>query len=161
MRRPFDQAHRIPFGFKQLLQVPLQGRIGLRRLLPPAPCLADPPLRSRSLSLQLFDPSWHRFPICSRQRGYQADATIADLERFCSQKQAPLLFIQFFPQNLILLLCRHNSTLLYFSVIWKLFADEFLDEMASRGTDLCLRVMIHSARPSIFAVQWMSSYQKS
>ena len=34
--------------------------------------------------------------------------SIADLERFCSWIQAPLLFIHFFVQELILLVCRHS-----------------------------------------------------
>ncbi len=36
MRCPFDQAHRIPFGLQQRLQIPLQARIRHRCLLPPA-----------------------------------------------------------------------------------------------------------------------------
>ena len=45
-------------------------------------------------------------------------------ERFCPQIQAPLLFIQFVPQDLVLLLGRHSFTLSYFPAFWKLFADE-------------------------------------
>jgi hypothetical protein len=144
VRRPFDQAHRIPFRLQQLFQIPLQGRIRLRRLLPPTPCLANPPFCPCSLSLEFFDPSLYRFPVRSRQRGYLADASIADLERFCSQIQAPLLFIQFFVQELILLLCRHSLIIPGFPRIWKLFADEPLErhqslvplqQMASLGVE--------------------------
>src|SRR5271169_5438426 len=124
MRRPFDQAHRIPFGLQQRLQIPLQGLIRHHCLLPPTSGLADPPLHSRSFSRELFDPSLNRLPIRSRERRYLTDATRADLERFCSQIQAPLLLIQFFPQDLVLLLCRHSLTIPYFPVSWKLFADE-------------------------------------
>src|SRR5213596_2131709 len=124
MRCPFDQAHRIPFGLQQRLQIPLQARIRHRCLLPPASGFADPSFRPGSLSCQLFDPSLHRFPIRSRERCYLTDATGADLERFCPQIQAPLLFIQFVPQDLVLLLGRHSFTLSYFPAFWKLFADE-------------------------------------
>src|SRR5437667_6784045 len=124
MRRPFDQAHRIPFGLQQRLQVCLHGRIRHHCLLPPTPGLPDPPLRSGSFSRELFDPSLDRLPIRSRERRYLTDTTRADLERFCSQIQAPLLLIQFFPQDLVLLLCRHSLTIPYFPALWKLFADE-------------------------------------
>src|SRR5229473_412353 len=124
MRRPFDQAHRIPFGLQQCRQIPLQARIRHRCLLPPTPGLADPPLRSDSFSREFFDPSLDRLPIRSRARCYLTDTTRADLERFCSQIQAPLLLIQFVPQDLVLLLCRHSLTIPYFPVFWKLFADE-------------------------------------
>src|SRR5258708_6971631 len=128
MRRPFDQAHRIPFGLQQCLQIPLQARIRHRCLLPPTPGLADPPLRSDSFSREFFDPSLDRLPIRSRARCYLTDTTRADLERFCSQIQAPLLLIQFVPQDLVLLLCRHSLTIPYFPVFWKLFADEPLGQ---------------------------------
>src|SRR5260370_10490490 len=124
MRRPFDQAHRIPFGLQQCRQIPLQARIRHRCLLPPTPGLADPPLRSDSFSREFFDPSLDRLPIRSRARCYLTDTTRADLERFCSQIQAPLLLIQFVPQDLVLLLCRHSLTIPYFPAFWKLFADE-------------------------------------
>src|SRR5260370_18187376 len=124
MRRPFDQAHRIPFGLQQCRQIPLQARIRHRCLLPPTPGLADPPLRSDSFSREFFDPSRDRLPIRARARCYLTDTTRADLERFCSQIQAPLLLIQFVPQDLVLLLCRHSLTIPYFPVFWKLFADE-------------------------------------
>src|SRR5260370_31698565 len=138
MRRPFEQAHRIPFGLQQLLQIPLQGRIRLCRLLPAAPDLPDPSLRSLSLSFELFDPSLHGFPVRSRERCYLADASRADLERFCSQIQAPLLFIQFVAQDGILLLCRHALILPYFSAIWKLFTDGPLAYDAGlRREELC------------------------
>ncbi len=123
VRGPLDKAHRIPFGLKQLLQVLLQRWVGLQSLFRPAARLADPPLRSRPLSFQFFDPSLHRFPIRTRQLGYLADATIPNLERFGSQVQSPLLFIQFFPQNLLLLLCRHSLTIPWFLILWKLFVD--------------------------------------
>src|SRR5216683_2122021 len=131
MRRPFDQAHRIPFGLQQCRQIPLQARIRHRCLLPPTPGLADPPLRSDSFSREFFDPSLDRLPIRSRARCYLTDTTRADLERFCSQIQAPLLLIQFVPQDLVLLLCRHSLTIPYFPVFWKLFADEPLEEVSN------------------------------
>src|SRR6266851_1233534 len=132
MRRPFDQAHRIPFGLQQCRQIPLQARIRHRCLLPPTPGLADPPLRSDSFSREFFDPSLDRLPIRSRARCYLTDTTRADLERFCSQIQAPLLLIQFVPQDLVLLLCRHSLTIPYFPVFWKLFADEPLDDVVAQ-----------------------------
>src|SRR6266851_5834114 len=134
MRRPFDQAHRIPFGLQQCRQIPLQARIRHRCLLPPTPGLADPPLRSDSFSREFFDPSLDRLPIRSRARCYLTDTTRADLERFCSQIQAPLLLIQFVPQDLVLLLCRHSLTIPYFPVFWKLFADEPLVVLFSCST---------------------------
>src|SRR5258706_10973198 len=124
MRRPFDQAHRIPFGREQRLQIPLQVRIRHRCLLPPSSGFADPSFHSGSLSRELFDPSLNRLPIRSREHRYLTDATRADLERFCSHIQAPLLLIQFFPHDLVLLLCRHASILSYFLIEWKLFAAE-------------------------------------
>src|SRR6266704_1097979 len=72
---------------------------------------------------QLLQVLLQRFPILTRQLGYLADATIPNLERFGSQVQSPLLFIQFFPQNLILLLCRHSLTIPWFLILWKLFVD--------------------------------------
>jgi hypothetical protein len=124
MRRPFDQAHRIPFGLQQPLQIPLQARIPHRRLLPPTPDLPDPSLRSHPLSLEFLDSSLYRFPIRSRERRYLTDPSMADLKRFCSQVQAPLLFIQFVPQDLRLLVCRHSLILAEFPLLWNLFADE-------------------------------------
>ncbi len=93
VRGPFDQAHRIPFGLKQFLKIPTQRRVCFHDLLSPTPCLADPPLNPGQFSLELFDPSLHRFPIRSGERGYLADTAIADLECFCSQEQSPLPFI--------------------------------------------------------------------
>src|SRR5260370_32561059 len=55
MRRPFDQARPIPFGLQQCRQIPLQGRIRPRCLLPPTPGPAYPPSRSDSLSRELVD----------------------------------------------------------------------------------------------------------
>src|SRR5450759_4291711 len=127
MRCPFDQAHRIPFGLQQRLQSPWQARSRHHGLLSPASGFADPPFRSHSLSRELFDPSLHCLPIRSRERRDLTNTSIADLERFGSQVQAPLLFIQFVAQNLILLLGRHPLILPYFPRFWKLFADEPLD----------------------------------
>src|SRR5260370_32384958 len=158
MRRPFDQAHRIPFGLQQCRQIPLQARIRHRCLLPPTPGLADPPLRSDSFSREFFDPSLDRLPIRSRARCYLTDTTRADLERFCSQMQAPLLLIQFVPQDLVLLLCRHSLTIPYFPVFWKLFADEPLVQRGgillgpfTDSPDTCRR---HLRRPLQFLVWW-------
>src|SRR5947209_785112 len=137
MRRPFEQAHRIPLGLQQRLQIPLQARIRHHGLLPPTSGLANPPLHSRSFSRELFDPTLHRLPIRSREHRYLTDATSADLERFGSQIQAPLLLIQFFPQDLVLLLCSHSFIIRYFPVFWKLFADEPFAP-ASAYTLLCL-----------------------
>ena len=67
---------------------------GLQGIFPPTPNLPAPPLRSGSLPREFFDSSPHGFPIGSRLFVYLADASIADLERFCPQIQAPLLFIQ-------------------------------------------------------------------
>ena len=86
-------------------------------------------MRSDSFSREFFDPSLDRLPIRSRARCYLTDTTRADLERFCSQIQAPLLLIQFVPQDLVLLLCCHSLTIPYFPVFWKLFADEPLAQV--------------------------------
>ena len=65
-RLPVPVACRIPFGLQQLFQIPLPGRIRLRRLLLPTPCLANPPSCPCSLSLEFFDPSLYCFPVRSR-----------------------------------------------------------------------------------------------
>jgi len=117
--------------------------------------LANPPFCPYSFSLEFFDPSLYRFPVRSRQRGYLADASIADLERFCSQIQAPLLFIQCFVQELILLLCSHSLIILGFPRIWKLFADEPLER---HQAGIC-RVVPILLRPTFWEDAPFSSLQ--
>src|SRR6266550_8662341 len=108
-----------PLGSNNSSRSPCKvGSVSVAFFLPPPTCRILP--CSLSLAFELFDPSLHGFPVRSRERCYLADASRADLERFCSQIQAPLLFIQFVVQDGILLLCRHALILRYFSAIWKL-----------------------------------------
>ena len=96
-RRPSKEAHRIPFGFNQRLQIRQQSWIAVDEFLPSSSGQTDAISGLIRLACSHFPhTALNGFEIGTGVSHYLSDAARADPQSFHGQIVAPLAFVEFY-----------------------------------------------------------------